>query len=460
MSRQPLLCEPPLPFDKDLSQELSGPLKTHRYPTSKYIESMFRTFGGSILPDPEKGLLRHDVFSMIALEPREEWLINVSMGELDEDDRPVPSSLDWAMWGIIDGHAGGYTAYIVKDILPDYVIEELFLRAGINPHSPYREMETIFQKNSVEDTVQAITHAFLRLDNDILKLATQAITGSKSFEASMQDLSLSDSGSCALLAMWDTTSGYLHVANVGNSRAVLGRRNVHGTWEARPLSTDQTSCNEDEVARLRSEHPDEPDMIKDERLLGSAVTRAFGDLRWKLSAHLQSIAQTRFFGRPLLPFLLSPPYLTAEPQITTTKIDPRDNDFLILASDGFWGHISSEQAVQLVGRWLTKNDPATPPGQRSDMNTVVIREDGESDNAKIIESRERLGEEGHVRSPPPCAVKNREYTKVKRGDEKNWVVVDKNAATHLARNAMGGADEDMFCALVGGSAIYPMRRLR
>ncbi|KAL8806537.1 MAG: hypothetical protein Q9182_001320 [Xanthomendoza sp. 2 TL-2023] len=399
---------------------------------------------------------------MIALEPREEWLINACSGELDEDDRRVPNSLAWAMWGIVDGHAGEYAAYVVKDILPDYVIEELFLQAGIDPRSPYRDFRTIFQNCSVDETVQAITHAFLRLDKDILELATQAITGSKPFHASMQDLALADSGCCALLAMWDTTSGYLHVANVGNSRAVLGRRNVRGTWEARPLSTDQTGCSEDEVARLRSEHPDEPDMIKDGRLLGSALTRAFGDLRWKLSAHLQSIAQTRFFGHPLLPFFLSPPYLTAEPQITTTKIDPRDNDFLILASDGFWDHISSDQAVQLVGRWLTKNDPATPPRQEAGMNTIIINEDDEEyETARKSEVQEGLiRDERYVQIPPPCEVKNREYTKVQRGDEKNWVVVDGNAATHLARNALGGADEDMLCALVGAPALYPMKRLR
>ncbi|KAL8699791.1 MAG: hypothetical protein Q9224_001259, partial [Gallowayella concinna] len=401
---------------------------------------------------------------------------------------------------------GPYTALIVRDLLTDYVVDELFLRAGINPLSPHRDTRTIFQNCSLQDTVQAITDAFLRLDNDILKLATQAITGSQSLGDSMHNLAPADSGSSALLAMWDTASGYLHVANVGNSRAVLGRCNAQGTWEAQPLSIDQTGCNEDEVTRLQSEHPNEPEMMKDGRLLGLVVTRAFGDLRypttpsmncslhicrdidiiplvhcpsrqfgvlltlipvsspicrWKLSAHLQSIAQRRFFGRPLLPFLLSPPYLTAEPQITTTKIDPKDNDFLILASDGFWDLVSNDQAVQLVGRWLAKHDPATPPKSRVGTNTAQIDEDDEDhDDARRPGRRERIRNGDIVRSPSECAVKNREYTRMElRCDEKNWIVVDDNAATHLARNAMGGADEEMFCALAGTSVIYPMTRL-
>lgn len=65
-------------------------------------------------------------------------------------------------------------------------------------------------------------------------------------------------------------------------RAVLGRQNEAGDWEAVVLSVDQNGYNMDEVARLQSEHPNEPDMIKDGRLLGLAVTRAFGDGIWKV----------------------------------------------------------------------------------------------------------------------------------------------------------------------------------
>lgn len=118
-------------------------------------------------------------------------------------------------------YRGAYTAAVVQDLLPDYVIDELLLRAGIDPRSRHRDLRPIFSNSSLQDTVQAITDGFLRLDNDILKLAAQAITGSKSFQASMEDLAPADSGSCALMAVWDTASGYLHVANVGDSRAVV-----------------------------------------------------------------------------------------------------------------------------------------------------------------------------------------------------------------------------------------------
>ena len=53
----------------------------------------------------------------------------------------------------------------------------------------------------------------------------------------------------------------------------------------------QTGYNQAEVARLQGAHPDEPNMIKDGRILGMAVTRAFGDARWKWPRDIQEQAQ-------------------------------------------------------------------------------------------------------------------------------------------------------------------------
>lgn len=93
---QPLLCEPPLPLDKVPEGELSGEYKNfHNYPTYKLVSSYFASLGSSAPGDPEQGLLRHDAFSMIAREPREQWPIS------DGDDEEK----SWSMWGIVDGHA-------------------------------------------------------------------------------------------------------------------------------------------------------------------------------------------------------------------------------------------------------------------------------------------------------------------------------------------------------------------
>ena len=48
----------------------------------------------------------------------------------------------------------------------------------------------------------------------------------------------------------------------------------------------------------------------------------------------------------------TPPYLTAEPVVKTTKIDLSKSSFLIMATNGMWYMLSNQQAVELVGKWL------------------------------------------------------------------------------------------------------------
>lgn len=129
---------------------------------------------------------------------------------------------------------------------------------------------------------QAIKDAFLSLDKDLITGGAKAALEDRFLNDAMSELSPSYSGSCALVGLYEHTSQILRVACTGDSRAVLGRRNAAGAWEPVILSVDQTGYNNEEVARLQYEHPNEPEMIKDGRLLGLAVTRAFGDGIWKV----------------------------------------------------------------------------------------------------------------------------------------------------------------------------------
>lgn len=155
--------------------------------------------------------------------------------------------------------------------------------------------------------------------------------------------------------MYDPTTSTLQVACTGDSRAVLGQEGPEGKWEAIPLSVDQTGNNPEEEARISKEHPGEEGIIKDGRVLGLVVSRAFGDCRWKWPVELQTGQRKRLYSpRPLAPKydIRTPPYITAEPVVTTTKIDPKKPSFLILATDGLWDALTSQQSVDLVTGWL------------------------------------------------------------------------------------------------------------
>jgi pyruvate dehydrogenase phosphatase len=142
----------------------------------------------------------------------------------------------------------------------------------------------------------------------------------------------------------------------------LGSQRPDGTWVAKPLTEDQNTKNELEYKRILEEHPgEEGTVIKNERLLGQLQPlRAFGDVQYKWDQVTHSHILTQIYGGPIVPPNLykSPPYLTAKPVTTKHQIQRQDK-FIILASDGLWDSLSSQQAVNLVGQFLDlskKND--------------------------------------------------------------------------------------------------------
>ena len=315
--------------------------------------------------------------------------------------------------------SGWDTAVTLYGYMIKYIVREL---AVLSPSRAVSDVDP-------QDVDQAIRNAFLGLDRDIMDQAAKAASGPAFLNDAMSQLSPAYSGSCALVSYYHSDSQQLKVACTGDSRAVLGRRNAAGQWETVALSKDQTGYNEIEVARLQAEHPNEPGMIKNGRLLGLAVTRAFGDCRWKWTRELQELAKKRFFGPSIIEPLLTPPYLTADPVITTTKIEPEKGDFVIMASDGLWDSLTSEQAVDLVGRWLKSHDPAA-----------------EAKSPNLASAPAAMAEQqiSTRQNPNP----HMEYTKMSPSGERHFVVADENAATHLVRNALGGGNEDMLCGLL------------
>ena len=106
-----------------------------------------------------------------------------------------------------------------------------------------------------------------------------------------------------------------------------------------------------------------------------------------------------------------------------------------MASDGLWDHLTNEQAVDLVGRWLETHDATKgiePPDLARAPKAIATR--------KISERK----------NPNPAMA----YTTTPSADEKYFVVADDNAATHLARNALGGGNEDMLCGMLTPSPPY------
>jgi len=259
-----------------------------------------------------------------------------------------------------------------------------------------------------------------------------AINGSGSHAEILSHLAPAVSGSCALVAMHDPAMSILRVACVGDSRAVLGRK-VQDNWNSTALSEDQSPNNESERDCVLAAHPGEQNLIDTEsRLLGLPLTRSFGDHRWKWP--LEAIAKgcPKFYANPPRPNYHSPPYLTAEPVIQSIK--PQTGDFLILASDGIWDNISSENAVKCVGGWIDEKRKRSVSGTpnlgdiSADYAESTIVPGGGKDMSPMGES---WGWEW---------------------SSKDLVIEDNNAATHLAKNALGGNRREQFCSVMSTQA--------
>jgi pyruvate dehydrogenase phosphatase len=301
---------------------------------------------------------------------------------------------------------------------------------------------------SAESIDAAIKKGFIRLDHEIVDASVEKVKKINSRRAAAELLAPALSGSCALLAFYDTNTRLLRVACTGDSRAVLGRRQSNGKWTATALSEDQTGSTESEVKRLRQEHPGEEHVVRNGRILGNLEpSRAFGDSFYKWRKEVQNEIKRHFLGRTPHPLLKTPPYVTAEPVVTTTEIDPTKGDFVVLATDGLWEMLSNEEVVGLVAQWLEQQKHLS---QNGDSGKGFFQGWFSSEKGLPVEKSSQQDDVSGQRLP----IRQRQYNIT---DNNRFVVEDKNAATHLVRNALGGKDRDMVCALLTLPSPYSRR---
>ena len=176
------------------------------------------------------------------------------------------------------------------------------------------------------------------------------------------------------------------------------------------------------MARIRAQFPDEPSIVSGGRVWGMQPSRTFGDGMWKWSAQLKKTLRDYYNGLSLpsatrYKDYKEGPYLTAEPAVTTVEVPENEDSFLILATDGLWDTMSSEDAVNLVGWWIEwqRKGGRTPPPKPWTSGSKK-----EAGTGPTVLGWER----------------NCQF------EEANATVQDGNAAVHLVRNGLGGADDE------------------
>mmetsp|Transcript_101327 Transcript_101327/g.326991 ORF Transcript_101327/g.326991 Transcript_101327/m.326991 type:complete len:372 (-) Transcript_101327:152-1267(-) len=140
------------------------------------------------------------------------------------------------------------------------------------------------------------------------------------------------SGTTATLAMH--REGFLYVAHVGDSRAVLARK-PGSEFEAEELTEDHKPTCETERKRIQA--------------YGGQVKRLEGDIphRVFLSGKMYpGLAMTRSIGDTVG----ATAGVTSIPEVKSVKVK-KDCRFLLMCSDGIWEFINTQEAVNIVARY-------------------------------------------------------------------------------------------------------------
>ncbi len=244
----------------------------------------------------------------------------VQANTLLEDQSQVESGKFGTFVGIYDGHGGPEASRFINDSLYYYLQK--------------------FAEEQQGMSVEVIRKAFMETEDKFFAIVQ------KSWLTKPQIAAV---GSCCLVGViWGSK---LYIANLGDSRAVLGtlsRSTTTGPIVAMQVSAEHNASIESVRQDLVALHPDDSHIVVLKhgvwRVKGLIqVSRSIGDVYLKKAEYNREPLLSRF----RLPEPLRRPVLSAEPEFHVHMLKPQDR-FIIFASDGLWEHLSNQEAVEIV----------------------------------------------------------------------------------------------------------------
>ncbi|RZC79159.1 hypothetical protein C5167_003480 [Papaver somniferum] len=241
----------------------------------------------------------------------------VQANEIIEDHSQVEIGKNSTFIGVFDGHGGPEASRFVRD--------HLFLHL----------MRLARENGNISEDV--LGNAFSATEDGFLTLVRRTC-GIKPLIAAV--------GSCCLVGViW---KGMLYIANLGDSRAVIGSLGRSNKIIAEQLTRDHNASLEEVRQELKSQHPDDSQIV----VLKHGVWRVKGIIQVSRSIGDAYLKRPEFSLDPSFPRFrltepLGRPVLSAVPSIYTRAVRPQDK-FLIFASDGLWEHLTNQEAVDIV----------------------------------------------------------------------------------------------------------------
>ncbi|KAE8700709.1 Protein phosphatase 2C 7 [Hibiscus syriacus] len=259
-------------------------------------------------------------------------------------------------FGVYDGHGGSQVANYCRDRIHVALAEEIgSIKDNLIDDTSKENRQALWEKT--------FTSCFLKVDDEIGGKVSR--DNEDPSGASFEPIAPETVGSTAVVAL--VCSSHIVVANCGDSRAVL----CHGK-EAMVLSSDHKPNREDEYARIEAS--------------GGKVIQWNGHRVFGVLAMSRSIGD-RYLKRWIIP----------EPEVMFIP-RAREDECLILASDGLWDVISNDEACEVARRrillWHKRNgvpslvergkgvDPAAQAA--AEYLSMLAIQKGSRDNISVI----------------------------------------------------------------------------
>ena len=217
-----------------------------------------------------------------------------------------------AIAGVLDGHGpnGHIVSGMLKQMMPIKIAEQLRVRGEVAAGP-------------------ALRASFLEAQ-DTLRAAAGKVNAR---------LSGSTAVVCLIQGLRLTT------AWVGDSRAVLVRREPGGGWRGVPLTVDHKPTAAAELSRILAAGG------RVERL-SDGYGREVGPQRvWLPGSWVPGLAMSRALGD----LVAQSVGVSSDPEVTACELDPTD-EYLIVATDGVWEFMTVHEAAQIVGGAETAED--------------------------------------------------------------------------------------------------------
>ncbi|KAG4097505.1 protein serine/threonine phosphatase 2C [Neocallimastix lanati (nom. inval.)] len=260
------------------------------------------------------------------------------------------------LFGVADGHGGSQCSKNVAKFLPVY------FKNALKAETERANNLWVWQKPSRKQIVaNAFKRAFLELDEDLVNLAFNTISNIKkpeSLKLSEQQKVLdlipsSLTGCSATVAFIENDDVY--VASTGSSQAFLSKEQKNN-WEVINLIAKHEVKNPYEATLLRAAHPKE-DILAGGKILGIYKdTRAFGDslLKWNKTQRNQIekylSTMDKKFLEPIDKQIVTPPYITAMPDVRALKINSNDR-FLVISSEEVVKQMSESKIASCIAEY-------------------------------------------------------------------------------------------------------------